>query len=268
MPNVFRNPPRLPLVAPSILSADFAEMKEECRSVLGAPAGVAPAGDPGAGDLLHLDVMDGHFVPNLTMGPDMCRSLRRAFPSVMLDVHLMVSDPGRFVGPFRDAGADHLTFHIEPSAPGWRSPAGGGGGPDGRGFDPVELATAIRAAGMSVGLAVNPPTDPVGAMAVAEAFDLILVMSVNPGFSGQRFIRGSLDTARAFRARLRPGQRLEMDGGITPADAAACRDAGADVLVAASAVFGAPRGPNAARNQVITAIRGSENTTGAGLRRV
>src|SRR5690606_487393 len=121
----------LPLIAPSILSADFARMGEECRGVLCAGA-----------DLLHLDVMDGHFVPNLTMGPDMCRALRKAFPKVFLDVHLMVTDPGRFIEPFVAAGANNLTFHVEIGEP-----------------DKLRaLAERIRRLGANAGLAINPPT--------------------------------------------------------------------------------------------------------------
>lgn len=209
--NLITDPPALPLVAPSILSADFANLERDCREAFAAGA-----------DLLHLDVMDGHFVPNLTIGPAVCASLRRAFPDAVLDVHLMIADPAAFVTPFAEAGADHLTFHVEVED------------------DPATLAGRVRAAGMTAGLALNPPTDVERIMPWVEAFDLILVMSVNPGFSGQSFIPDVLDKVRAVAPRLRPDQRLEMDGGVSPATAAACREAGCDLMVGGSAVFGAP----------------------------
>jgi len=201
-------------------------MAADCRAVLDA-----------GGDLLHVDVMDGHFVPNLTMGPDMCKGLRAALPDVCLDVHLMVEDPAKFVLPFAKAGADVFTFHIERV----------------RDEAARDLAKAIRDAGMSPGIAVNPPGDVSPLLDVMDAFDLMLVMSVNPGYSGQAFIPGVLDKCRAINARRRPEQWLEIDGGVNTHNAPDVRGAGVDLIVAASAIFGVPASQ---RSQVIRTLRG------------
>lgn len=226
-------PDARPLVAASILSADFANIRSECLTVL----------EPATGDAalaLHLDVMDGHFVPNLTMGPDMCRALRRAFPDVFLDVHLMVQEPGLFVEPFAEAGANHLTFHIEPFT-----------GPDE--VDRVRrLSEQIRALGCTAGLAINPDADPARVLPCIEELDLLLVMSVFPGFSGQSFLEHTLESTRRLRAEAGSAVRIQMDGGVGPATAARVREAGCDVLVAASALFKAPA---ADRGEVVRVLQ-------------
>ncbi len=227
MRDILRNPPQLPLVGASILAADFLRLDDDIGAALQAGA-----------DFIHYDVMDGHLVPNLALGTDMLKAVRRAFPDECIDVHLMIDNPGRFVDPFADAGADHLTFHIEACADS---------------AEALSLRDRIRARGLTAGLAIDGGTPVARAEGLLGAFDLILIMSIHAGFSGQRFMPESLDKMRAARAGLGPGQRLEVDGGVSPETAPLAREAGCDTLAAASAIFGAPA-PD--RAEVIRRIRG------------
>jgi ribulose-phosphate 3-epimerase len=200
-----------PLLSPSILSADFARLAEEAARV----AEVA--------DLLHVDVMDAHFVPNLTIGPVVVRSLRR-HTALPLDVHIMIEDPERWAPDYVAAGADYLTFHVEATD------------------DAVALARSIRAAGAKAGVALRPSTAADPYLEQVAEFDLVLCMTVEPGFGGQAFMPEVLPKIRQVRDAISAADAttlLQVDGGIAPDTARRCADAGADVFVAGSAVFGA-----------------------------
>jgi len=200
-------------IAPSILSADFARLGDEVEAVLGAGA-----------DIVHFDVMDNHYVPNLTVGPLVCEALRGHGVTAPIDVHLMVKPVDRLIEDFAAAGATFISFHPEAS-------------------EHVDRSVAlIRELGCRPGLVLNPST-PLNCLDYTlDKLDLVLVMSVNPGFAGQAFIPHSLDKIRAVRERitgLGAEIRLEVDGGIKPGNIRAVAQAGADTFVAGSAIFGA-----------------------------
>jgi ribulose-phosphate 3-epimerase len=205
---------RQPLIAPSILAADFARLGEEVDQVLAAGA-----------DIVHFDVMDNHYVPNLTIGPLVCEALRRHGVTAPIDVHLMVKPVDRLIPDFASAGADWITFHPEAS-------------------EHVDRSLALaREHGCMTGLVFNPATPLDVLPYVIDKVDMVLLMSVNPGFGGQQFIPRTLDKLREARAlldQLGSDARLEIDGGIKTENVGEAAAAGADTFVAGSAIFGAP----------------------------
>jgi ribulose-phosphate 3-epimerase len=195
------------LIAPSILSGDFGNFAADARRV-----------EQGGGDWLHCDVMDAHFVPNLTFGPDTVAVLRMA-TTLPLDVHLMMDRPDFYIDRFIDAGADNVIIHVEPKQ-----------------YDIAATLKHIRERGKSPGLSLNPPTAVEALLPYLGLVDQVLVMTVNPGFGGQSFIAGGLDKIRYLRAKS-AALTISVDGGINPENGRRCVEAGANALVAGNALF-------------------------------
>ena len=189
-------------IAPSMLGADFGRMKYSAELV--APHSA----------YLHMDVMDGHFVPNLTMGPDLVMSLNGIAP---LDVHLMVTDPTNFIEDFKDSGAEIISVHVEAN-------------------DPLKALKLIKENGLKAGIAINQSTDEGSINPFIDYADLILVMSVEPGYCGQKFHEDSIQRVKKYK-ELYPSKIIEVDGGVSPSNSKKLVEAGADLLVAGSAIF-------------------------------
>ena len=203
------------LIAPSILAANFSKLGQEIRDVENFGA-----------DLLHIDIMDGHFVPNLSMGPSVIKAIR-PLSNLSFDVHLMLSNPSMFIRPFHEAGADHITFHVESNC------------------DVESTISSIRKCGCSVGISLKPDTPEEVVFPFLEMVDLVLVMTVEPGFGGQSFRMDTIRKIKTIRNFLAAGNyqvHLQVDGGITTQTSKLATEVGANILVAGTCIFKAQNG--------------------------
>ncbi|MEL3972375.1 ribulose-phosphate 3-epimerase [Rossellomorea oryzaecorticis] len=212
-------------IAPSILSANFAELGKEIKDV-----------ENGGADYIHIDVMDGHFVPNITMGPMVVKAIR-PLTQLPLDVHLMIENADQYIEAFADAGADYITVHVEAAPHLHRT---------------IQL---IKSKGVKAGIVLNPATPADWIKPILQDIDMVLLMTVNPGFGGQSFIPSVVPKIKQIRSwadEVNPSLEIEVDGGINPETAAICAEAGADVFVAGSAIYN-----QADRGEAIEALRKS-----------
>ncbi|KAL4266940.1 Ribulose-phosphate 3-epimerase [Pleurotus pulmonarius] len=198
------------IISPSVLASDFGQLTAECKRMI-----------KGGAEWLHMDVMDGHFVPNITMGAPVLSCVSKGVPGIFMDCHMMVAQPEKWVNDIADAGGSLYCFHLEATS------------------DPLPIIEAIHSRGMKAGVAISPDT-PSAAVAddVAAAADMLLVMTVYPGRGGQKFLDRCLPKVTELRARF-PDKDIEVDGGVGPATIDACADAGSNVIVAGTAIFGA-----------------------------
>ncbi|KAJ7706289.1 ribulose-5-phosphate 3-epimerase [Mycena rosella] len=217
------------IISPSVLASDFGQLTAECKRMI-----------KGGAEWLHMDVMDGHFVPNITMGAPILACVSKGVPGIFMDCHMMVAEPEKWVNDIADAGGALYCFHLEATS------------------EPLSVIKAIRARNMKVGVAISPDT-PSAAITdeIAEAADMLLVMTVYPGRGGQKFLDRCVPKVAELRARF-PDKDIEVDGGVGPKTIDACAHAGSNVIVAGTAIFNAPNA-----EEVIATLKATVNTAQA-----